>query len=120
MPKIVAACSRSRRRKLEAGHPKACWREKWKWKDSVSTSGRRARKSLRVRFLKAMVWMASVVVLAASGMLINGLDIPVVTARIEALRASAVGEDKLSVRDHRHLEDDFMNESALEVFLDFW
>jgi hypothetical protein len=49
--KIADDLLRSRRLKLEAGHPNHYSKERWRWKGNDSKNGKRVKRSLKTRFL---------------------------------------------------------------------
>jgi hypothetical protein len=95
MLKIADDLLRSRRLKLEAGHPNHYSKERWRWKGNDSKNGKRVKRSLKTRFLQAKALMASEAVLEGNGTLTSGQDTLGEMGKIEGVRVLVLGGGKL-------------------------
>jgi hypothetical protein len=103
--KIADDLLRSRRRKLEAGHPNHCSKERWRWKGNDNKNGKRVKRSSKKRFRQAKVLMASEAVLEGNGTLTSGRDTLGEMGKTEGVRVLVLGGGKLLVLGRR-LRDD--------------
>jgi hypothetical protein len=111
MLKIDDGCNLSKRQKLEVGRRRVYLSERWNWRDKDNRNGRRAKRRLEERFLRVMVSMVLEVALGVNGMSINGLGTLEAIARIGGHRVLEAEGDRLLVRDHRLLGDDYGKEA---------